>query len=145
MAQAQRFRQTRSSFIPSFASAGLIAAVYRAARRSCSKSHRPAGPPTAELALATLKLTMPTLIDGDDNAVNRAYAGWPDRLYVIGVNGRVAYQGAPGAEGVQGRGSRGLAPEEHRGAVTPPGKSPPPILQRVRPRLCQAGWPGRPV
>lgn len=58
---------------------------------------------TAELGLATLKLTIPTLIDGDDNAVNRAYAGWPDRLYVVGVDGRIAYQGVPGPKGFKVR------------------------------------------
>src|ERR1043165_2565383 len=54
---------------------------------------------TAQLCVATLKLTMPTLIDGEDNAVNYAYAAWPDRLYVIGKDGKIAYQGGPGPGG----------------------------------------------
>ena len=41
----------------------------------------------------------PTLIDDAANEVNRAYAAWPDRLYVIGTDGRVAYQGGPGPAG----------------------------------------------
>ncbi len=53
----------------------------------------------AEQCAATLKLSMPTLVDGEDNAVNRAYAAWPDRLYVVGTNGRIAYQGGPGPKG----------------------------------------------
>ncbi len=53
----------------------------------------------AEQCTATLKLSVPTLVDRDDNAVNRAYAGWPDRLYVVGTDGRIAYQGAPGPKG----------------------------------------------
>jgi hypothetical protein len=54
---------------------------------------------TAKQCTAALKLSMPTLIDGADNAVNRAYAAWPDRLYVIGVDGKIAYQGGPGPGG----------------------------------------------
>jgi hypothetical protein len=48
---------------------------------------------------ALLKLTMPAVIDSDDNAVNRAYAAWPDRLYVVGVDGKIAYKGGPGPAG----------------------------------------------
>ena len=53
----------------------------------------------AEQCLATLKMTMPTLLDKEDNQVNYAYAAWPDRLYVIGVDGKIAYQGGPGPRG----------------------------------------------
>lgn len=53
----------------------------------------------AEVCLAALKLSVPTVIDKDDNAVNAAYAGWPDRLYVVGVDGAVAYKGGPGPGG----------------------------------------------
>jgi hypothetical protein len=49
--------------------------------------------------MATLKLNIPTVIDREDNRVNAAYAGWPDRLYVVGIDGRVAYQGGPGPGG----------------------------------------------
>jgi len=27
------------------------------------------------------------------------YAGWPDRLYLIGKNGRIAFKGGPGPKG----------------------------------------------
>lgn len=56
------------------------------------------------MCLATLKLSLPTLIDTDDNQANRAYAAWPDRLYVVGRDGRIAYAG--------GQGPRGFKPEE---------------------------------
>jgi type I thyroxine 5'-deiodinase len=39
------------------------------------------------------------LLDGLDNAVERAYAGWPDRLYIVGKDGRLAYKGRPGPGG----------------------------------------------
>jgi type I thyroxine 5'-deiodinase len=44
-------------------------------------------------------LSMPTVVDGLDDAVSRTYGAWPDRLYVIGPDGRIAYQGAPGPFG----------------------------------------------
>ncbi len=30
-----------------------------------------------------------------------AYAAWPDRLYVVGKDGRIAWKGAPGPKGVR--------------------------------------------
>jgi hypothetical protein len=53
----------------------------------------------AEICLTALKLSVPTVIDREDNAVNVAYAGWPDRMYVVGVDGRIAYRGGPGPKG----------------------------------------------
>jgi hypothetical protein len=48
---------------------------------------------------AKLKMSMPTVIDGVDNAVASAYGGWPDRLYLVGTDGRIAYQGGEGPFG----------------------------------------------
>jgi hypothetical protein len=53
----------------------------------------------AQQCVATLNLTMPTLLDREDNQVNTAYGGWPDRLYIVGVDGKIAYQGRPGPRG----------------------------------------------
>jgi hypothetical protein len=53
----------------------------------------------AQRCVDTLKMTMPTLIDRADNQVNAAYGAWPDRLYVIGADGKIAYQGGPGPGG----------------------------------------------
>jgi type I thyroxine 5'-deiodinase len=52
-----------------------------------------------EQCVLLLQMTMPALIDSDDNVVNRAYAAWPDRLYAIGVDGKIAYKSAPGPFG----------------------------------------------
>ena len=41
----------------------------------------------------------PVLLDDVDDAVALAYGGWPDRLYLIGRDGRVAFQGEPGPDG----------------------------------------------
>lgn len=54
---------------------------------------------TAKQCVSILKLSMPTLIDRADNNVNTAYGAWPDRLYVVGVDGKIAYQGGPGPKG----------------------------------------------
>lgn len=42
---------------------------------------------------------IPTLVDEMDDRVNRAYAGWPTRLYLIGLDGRVVYAGGMGPYG----------------------------------------------
>ena len=46
-----------------------------------------------------LKLTIPMLIDDVQNTAQKAYAGWPDRLYVIGRDGKVAFRGELGPKG----------------------------------------------
>jgi hypothetical protein len=38
-----------------------------------------------------LQYGIPTLVDGMDDAVNKAYAAWPTRLYLVGLDGRVVY------------------------------------------------------
>ena len=52
---------------------------------------------------AGMKLSIPMLIDGMDNAVNKAYAGWPDRLYIVAKDGTIAYKGRPGPGGFRPR------------------------------------------
>ena len=56
-------------------------------------------PERAEQCLASLKLSIPAVVDKDDNKVNIAYAGWPDRLVVVGVDGKIAYKSGPGPKG----------------------------------------------
>ena len=46
-----------------------------------------------------LKIRMPVVIDPIDDEIARAYGALPDRLYLIGRGGRVAFQGAPGPIG----------------------------------------------
>lgn len=50
----------------------------------------------ARLCTERLALTIPTLVDGMDNAVSELFAAWPERIYIIGPDGRIAYQGGPG-------------------------------------------------
>jgi len=56
-----------------------------------------------------LNLKIPTLIDNLDNKVNYDYGGWPDRLYLVGRDGKIAYQG--------GLGPRGFLPDELETAI----------------------------
>jgi type I thyroxine 5'-deiodinase len=42
---------------------------------------------------------IPTYVDDLDDSVNRAYAAWPTRLYLVDQEGRVAYAGGPGPYG----------------------------------------------
>lgn len=50
----------------------------------------------AKRCTATLHVAMPMVVDEIDNRVGRTYLAWPDRLYVIDRDGRVAYRGGPG-------------------------------------------------
>jgi hypothetical protein len=56
-----------------------------------------------------LAIRIPVLVDRADDRVALAYGGWPDRLYLIGVDGRIAYQG--------GEGPSGFLPEELEAAL----------------------------
>jgi type I thyroxine 5'-deiodinase len=53
----------------------------------------------AGLCLTKLGIELPALVDEPDNRVERAYTGWPDRLYVIDRDGRVALKSAAGPFG----------------------------------------------
>lgn len=46
-----------------------------------------------------LKIRMPVVIDSIDDNIARAYGALPDRLYLIGKGGHVAFRGAPGPIG----------------------------------------------
>ena len=46
-----------------------------------------------------LRTKLPVAVDGIDDAVALAYGGWPDRLYLVGHDGRIAYQGGEGPFG----------------------------------------------
>ena len=67
------------------------------------------------------------LVDAIDDRVRNAYAAWPDRLYVIDAQGKIAYVGPPGP--------RGFRPAEI-----------PPVLDRLYGRVVyEPAPPPRPV
>jgi hypothetical protein len=63
----------------------------------------------AEACAVRLEIRMPVVVDALDNETARQYGGWPDRLYLVGRDGRIAYQG--------GEGPFGFKPEELEAAL----------------------------
>jgi len=53
----------------------------------------------ADVCVVRLGIKLPALVDGIDDATEKAYSGWPDRLYLIDRDGRVAYKSRPGPFG----------------------------------------------
>jgi hypothetical protein len=46
-----------------------------------------------------LQYGMRTYVDEMDDAINKAYAAWPTRLYLVGADGHVIYAGGKGPYG----------------------------------------------
>ena len=59
--------------------------------------------------LDEMDLEMPALLDNIDDQTSRDYASHPDRLYLVGKDGKVAYAG--------GKGPRGFKPDELEQAI----------------------------
>jgi Iodothyronine deiodinase len=53
----------------------------------------------AEVCVTKLGIKLPAVVDRFDDAVERAYSGWPDRLYLVGSDGRILYKSRPGPFG----------------------------------------------
>ena len=64
---------------------------------------------TVESCAARLPVRIPVVIDGIEDGVAAAYGAWPDRLYLVGRDGRIAFQG--------GTGPFGFLPEELEAAI----------------------------
>ena len=63
----------------------------------------------SETCAVGMRITMPVVVDTLDDEVARQYGGWPDRLYLVGRDGRIAFQG--------GEGPFGFDPDELRAAI----------------------------
>lgn len=48
---------------------------------------------------AQFKISLPILVDAIDDPMERIFAAWPDRIYVIDAEGKIAYKGGPGPGG----------------------------------------------
>ena len=46
-----------------------------------------------------LGIKFPAVLDEFGNSTEKAYTGWPDRIYLIDQNGQVAYKSKPGPFG----------------------------------------------
>jgi len=53
----------------------------------------------ADTCATKLALQIPAVVDDLQNSTEIAYTAWPDRLYVIDRDGRVAYKSQPGPFG----------------------------------------------
>jgi type I thyroxine 5'-deiodinase len=53
----------------------------------------------AESCVRRLGIKIPALVDGVGDGVEAAYTGWPDRLYLIGGDGRVKFKSPAGPFG----------------------------------------------
>ena len=56
-----------------------------------------------------LQYGIKTYVDEMDDHVNHTYAGWPTRLYLVGLDGKIAYAG--------GQGPIGMKPKELKDAI----------------------------
>jgi hypothetical protein len=53
----------------------------------------------ANVCVVGLGIKLPAVVDRFDDSTERAYSGWPDRLYLIDRDGRVSYKSRPGPFG----------------------------------------------
>ena len=53
----------------------------------------------AHACTSALDITIPTVIDKIDNAVELAYAGYPDRIFIVDTGGAVSFKTKPGPIG----------------------------------------------
>jgi type I thyroxine 5'-deiodinase len=53
----------------------------------------------AGICVRKLGIEIPALVDDFGNSTDMAYTGWPDRLYVVDREGRIAYKSTPGPFG----------------------------------------------
>lgn len=53
----------------------------------------------AHACVVKLGIHIPALVDDMQDSTERAYTGWPDRLYLIDRSGRVAYKSKAGPFG----------------------------------------------
>lgn len=63
----------------------------------------------AQACVRKLGIELPALVDDFDDKTDEAYKGWPDRLYLVDREGRVAYKSGPGPFGFR--------PEELESAI----------------------------
>ena len=53
----------------------------------------------AQMCVRKLGIEIPALIDDFESTTEVAYTAWPDRLYVVGRDGAIAYKARPGPFG----------------------------------------------
>jgi len=63
----------------------------------------------AHSCVAKLSIDLPTVVDDMKDSTEKAYGAWPDRLFVVGADGKLVYRG--------GKGPRGFLPAEAEKAL----------------------------
>jgi len=53
----------------------------------------------AKVLVDRLQYRMPLAIDSIDDQVGKVFAAWPERIYILGTDGRVLYKGEMGPFG----------------------------------------------
>lgn len=53
----------------------------------------------ASSCCASLDLTIPCVVDTIENEVDELYAGWPERIFIVDAEGKIAYAGGIGPFG----------------------------------------------
>jgi hypothetical protein len=46
-----------------------------------------------------MKLSIPSLVDDMQDTAEKGYSGWPDRIFIVGQNGKILYRGEQGPRG----------------------------------------------
>ena len=68
---------------------GLLVETPRVLEERCALAQR---------CVEDMDLGFPFLVDGLDDAVEAAYAAWPERLYLVDLDGTVVYRGEKGPD-----------------------------------------------
>lgn len=55
----------------------------------------------ARTCVAELDVGFTAVVDGLDEATDEAYTAWPERIYLVGSDGRVLYKSLPGPFGFE--------------------------------------------
>lgn len=53
----------------------------------------------AGVCVTRLGIELPAIVDHFDDSTEKAYAGWPERLFLIDTQGRIVYKSKPGPFG----------------------------------------------
>jgi thiol-disulfide isomerase/thioredoxin len=55
----------------------------------------------ANTCAKSMKIEFPMLVDDMGGSVDKAYAGWPTRIYVVGTDGKIVFKSRPGPFGFE--------------------------------------------
>jgi len=67
----------------------------------------------ANLMLDKFDIKIPTVIDKMDNTCEAGYAAWPERYYVVDLEGKIAHKGKPGPGGFRPKAFRRYLTERY--------------------------------